>query len=67
MMSGFVPAYRDALEAMRLFPEQDHTDALELPDGFEALIALAVGYRIFYYPYISLFSFSAMEICLFAR
>ncbi len=33
-----------ALESMRLFPELDHTDVLELPDGFESLIALAVGY-----------------------
>ena len=33
-----------ALESMRLFPELDHTDVLELPDGFEPLIALAVGY-----------------------
>lgn len=33
-----------ALESMRLYPELDHTDVLELPDGFEPLIALAVGY-----------------------
>lgn len=33
-----------ALESMRLFPELDHTDVLELPDGFEPLTALAVGY-----------------------
>ncbi len=33
-----------ALESMRLFPELDHTDVLELPDGFEPLIALAVGH-----------------------
>lgn len=33
-----------ALESMRLFPELDHTDVLELPSGFEPLIALAVGY-----------------------
>ncbi len=33
-----------ALESMRLFPELDHTDVLELPEGFEPLLALAVGY-----------------------
>jgi nitroreductase len=33
-----------ALESMRLFPELDHTNVLELPEGFEPMIALAVGY-----------------------
>lgn len=33
-----------ALESMRLFPELDHTDVLELPEDFEPLLALAVGY-----------------------
>lgn len=35
-----------ALESMRLFPELDHTSALELPGGFAPLIALAVGYPL---------------------
>ena len=33
-----------ALESMRMIPELDHTDLLQLPEGFEPLIALAVGY-----------------------
>ena len=33
-----------ALESMRMIPEKDHTALLELPEGFEPLIALAVGY-----------------------
>ena len=33
-----------ALESMRMFPELDHTALLELPEGFEPLLALAVGY-----------------------
>ena len=33
-----------ALESMRMIPELDHTELLELPEGFEPLIALAVGY-----------------------
>lgn len=33
-----------ALESMRLYPELDHTDVLELPEGFEPLVALAVGH-----------------------
>ena len=32
------------LESMRMIPEKDHTELLELPEGFEPLIALAVGY-----------------------
>lgn len=35
-----------ALESMRMIPEKDHTELLELPDGFEPLIALAVGYPV---------------------
>lgn len=35
-----------ALESMRMFPELDHTDILELPDDFVPLIALAVGYPV---------------------
>lgn len=33
-----------ALESMRMIPELDHTDLLGLPDGFEPLLAIAVGY-----------------------
>ena len=33
-----------ALESMRLFPELDHTALLELPEDFEPLLGLAVGY-----------------------
>ena len=33
-----------ALEAMRLYPEMDRTSALQLPEGFEPLLGLAVGY-----------------------
>ena len=33
-----------ALESMRMFPELDHTDLLEIPENYEPLIALAVGY-----------------------
>ena len=33
-----------ALESMRMIPELDHTELLQLPEGFEPLIALAVGY-----------------------
>lgn len=33
-----------ALESMRLFPELDHTNLLELPPDFQALIGLAGGY-----------------------
>lgn len=33
-----------ALESMRMFPELDHTALLELPEDFEPLLALAVGY-----------------------
>lgn len=33
-----------ALESMRMLPHLDHTDELGLPEGFEPLIALAVGY-----------------------
>lgn len=33
-----------ALESMRMIPELDHTELLELPENFEPLIALAVGY-----------------------
>lgn len=33
-----------ALESMRMIPELDHTDLLHLPEDFEPLIALAVGY-----------------------
>ena len=33
-----------ALESMRMIPEKDHTDLLRLPEYFEPLIALAVGY-----------------------
>ncbi len=32
------------LEAMREFPERDHTELLQLPDGFEPLLGLAVGH-----------------------
>ncbi len=35
-----------ALEAMRVLPEYDRTDLLELPDGFEPLLGLAVGYAL---------------------
>lgn len=35
-----------ALESMRLFPELDHTSALELPEGFAPLLALAVGHPV---------------------
>ena len=33
-----------ALESMRMIPELDHTDDLKLPEDFEPLMALAVGY-----------------------
>ena len=33
-----------ALESMRMFPELDHTALLELPESFEPLLGLAVGY-----------------------
>lgn len=33
-----------SLEAMRMYPEYDHTDVLKLPEGFEPLLGLAVGY-----------------------
>lgn len=33
-----------ALESMRMIPELDHTELLEIPEGFEPLIALAIGY-----------------------
>ena len=33
-----------ALESMRMIPELDHTELLQLPDDFEPLIGLAVGY-----------------------
>lgn len=33
-----------ALESMRMIPELNHTELLEIPEGFEPLIALAVGY-----------------------
>lgn len=33
-----------ALESMRMLPEYDHTDLLGLPEDFEPLMALAVGY-----------------------
>ena len=33
-----------ALEAARVLPELDRTDLLELPDGFEPLLGLAVGH-----------------------
>ncbi|MBR4157491.1 MAG: nitroreductase family protein [Oscillospiraceae bacterium] len=33
-----------ALESMRMFPELDHTALLELPEDFEPLLGLAVGY-----------------------
>lgn len=33
-----------ALESMRMLPHLDHTDVLDLPEGFEPLLALAVGY-----------------------
>jgi hypothetical protein len=33
-----------ALESARKYPEYDHTDPLNLPDGFEPLIGLAIGH-----------------------
>lgn len=33
-----------ALESMRMIPELDRTDLLELPENFEPLLAIAVGY-----------------------
>lgn len=33
-----------ALESMRMLPEYDHTDLLGLPEDYEPLMALAVGY-----------------------
>lgn len=33
-----------ALESMRMFPEYDNTALLALPEGFEPLLGLAVGY-----------------------
>ncbi len=35
-----------ALESMRMLPELDHTDLLQLPNGFVPLCALAVGYPV---------------------
>lgn len=33
-----------SLEAMRMYPEYDHSSALQLPQGFQPLLGLAVGY-----------------------
>jgi nitroreductase len=33
-----------SLEAMREIPELDHTAVLDLPDGFEPLIGIAIGH-----------------------
>ena len=33
-----------ALEAARVLPEFDRTELLEIPDGFEPLLGLAVGH-----------------------
>lgn len=33
-----------SLEAMRIYPEFDNTALLDLPDGFEPLLGVAVGY-----------------------
>lgn len=33
-----------ALEAMRVYPDYDRTGLLHLPDGFEPLLGVAVGY-----------------------
>ena len=33
-----------SLEAMRIYPRFDHTDLLQLPENFEPLLGLAVGY-----------------------
>lgn len=33
-----------ALESMRMIPERDNTKVLNLPNGYEPLIALAIGY-----------------------
>ena len=33
-----------ALESMREIPELDHTPVLRLPDGFEPLLGIAIGY-----------------------
>jgi hypothetical protein len=35
-----------ALESMRIISELDHTGLLQLPEDFEPLIALAVGYPV---------------------
>lgn len=35
-----------ALESMRMLPQLDHTELLQLPENFEPLIALAVGYPV---------------------
>ena len=35
-----------ALESMRMIPELDNTELLNLPKGFKPLIALAIGYPI---------------------
>ena len=35
-----------ALESMRMIPELDHAELLQLPEDFEPLIALAVGYPV---------------------
>ena len=32
------------LEAMRVYPQFDHTDLLQLPEGFEPLLGLAIGH-----------------------
>ncbi|MBQ8830065.1 MAG: nitroreductase family protein [Oscillospiraceae bacterium] len=34
-----------SLEAMRMYPEYDNTAVLELPEGFEPLLGVAVGHR----------------------
>ena len=35
-----------ALDSIRMIPELDNTELLNLPKGFKPLIALAVGYPI---------------------
>jgi len=34
-----------SLEAMRMYPEYDNTAVLELPEGFEPLLGIAIGHR----------------------